>query len=123
MKRPSQQKNPDQYLHVVEERADGIVVRGFKMSITTVAYAEEMVVLPTRALLEDDRDYAAAFAIPPDAEGVKPITRPVWFREKDEEDASPFCRLGVSDSVIHFDDVFVPKERVFMCGERRVFPQ
>ena len=117
LKRPSQQENPDQYLHLVKELPDGIVVRGFKMSITTVAYAEEMVVMPTRALLEDDRDYAVAFAIPPDTEGVKLITRPVWFREKDDEDASPFCRLGVSDSVIFFDDVFVPKERVFMCGE------
>ena len=119
LKRPSQQENPDQYLHIVEERDEGIVVRGFKMSITTVAYAEEMVVLPTRALLEDDRDYAVAFAIPTDAEGVKLITRPVWFREKDEEDASPFCRLGVSDSVIFFDDVFIPNERIFMCGEWR----
>lgn len=117
LKRPSEQQNPDHYIRIVEEREDGIVVRGYKMSITTVAYAEEMVVVPTRALLQDDRDYAVAFSIPPDTDGVKLITRPVWLREKDEPDASPFCQLGVSDSVIIFDDVFVPKERVFMCGE------
>jgi len=117
LKRPSQQEDPDHYLHIVEERDDGIVVRGFKMSITTVAYSEEMVVVPTRALMEDDRDFAVAFAIPPDTEGVKLITRPVWHRTTDAEDASPFCRLGVADSVVFFDDVFVPKERVFMCGE------
>lgn len=117
MLRPSQQENPDHYLRIVEERDDGIVVRGYKMSITTVAYAEEMVVVPTRALMEDDRDYAVAFAIPPDTEGVKLITRPVWHRNAHEDDASPFCQYGVSDSVILFDDVFIPKERVFMCGE------
>ena len=117
LKRPSQQGNPDHYLRIVEEREDGIVVRGYKMSITTAAYAEEMVVVPTRAMMEDDRDYAVAFAIPADTEGVKLITRPVWLRDKDAEDASPFCKLGVADSVILFDDVFIPKERVFMCGE------
>lgn len=117
LKRPSQQKNPDHYLRIVEERNDGIVVRGYKMSITTVAYAEEMLVVPTRALREDDRDYAVAFAIPADAEGVRLITRPVWLRDKDAEDASPFCKMGVADSVVFFDDVFVPEKRVFMCGE------
>jgi aromatic ring hydroxylase len=39
------------------------------------------------------------------------------MREKDEPDASPFCRYGVSDCVVVFDKVFVPKDRVFMCGE------
>lgn len=117
LKRPSEQVNPDAYVHVVEERADGIVVSGFKMSITQVAYADEIIVLPTRALTEEDRDFAVAFALPGDWEGVHLITRPVWFRNKDAADASPFCRYGVSDSVVVFDNVFVPRERVFMCGE------
>lgn len=117
MKRPSEQPNPDAYVHVVEERKDGIVVSGVKMSITQVAYADEMFVLPTRALLEDDRAFAVAFVLPADWEGVHLITRPVWHREKDDPGASPFCRYGVSDSVVVFDNVFVPKERVFMCGE------
>jgi aromatic ring hydroxylase len=117
MKRPSEQPNPDAYVHIVEERKDGIVVSGVKMSITQVAYADEVFVLPTRALMEDDRSFAVAFVLPADWEGVHLITRPVWHREKDDPDASPFCRYGVSDSVVVFDNVFVPKERVFMCGE------
>ena len=117
MKRPSQQSDPDAYVHIVEERPDGIVVSGFKMSITQAAYADELLVVPTRALMEPDRDYAVAFAVPADAEGVSLITRPVWMRDKDQPDASPFCRYGVSDSVVVFDRAFIPKERVFMCGE------
>ncbi|MFC1670682.1 4-hydroxyphenylacetate 3-hydroxylase N-terminal domain-containing protein [Spirochaetota bacterium] len=117
MARPSKQQNPDSYVHIVEKRDDGIVVSGMKMSITAVAYVEEMLVIPTRALMEDDSDYAVAFALPCDAEGVKLITRPVWLREKDEEGASPFCQYGVSDSVIVFENVFIPNERVFMCKE------
>jgi aromatic ring hydroxylase len=117
MLRPSQQSNPDAYVHIVEKRADGIVVSGMKMSITAVAYVDEFIVVPTRALMEDDRDYAVAFAVPADTEGVRLITRPVWLREKDQADAPPFCRYGVSDSAIIFDNVFIPNERVFMCHE------
>jgi len=117
LKRPSEQTNPDHYVHIVEERENGIVVSGFKMSITQAAYADELLVIPTRALKADDKYFAVAFALPADWDGIKLITRPVWLREKDEPSASPFCTYGVSDSVIVFDNVFVPKERVFMCGE------
>jgi len=117
LRRPSEQPDPDAYVHITEERDDGIVVSGYKMSITQAAYADEIIVVPTRALTEADRDFAVAFALPADWEGVKLITRPVWLREKDDPDAPPFCRCGVSDSVIVFDRVFVPRERVFMCGE------
>lgn len=117
LKRPSQQENPDSYVHIVEKGKDGIVVRGTKMSITQAAYADVLFVLPTRALTEGDTDYAVAFAVPADERGIKMITRPVWLREKDEPCAAPFCTYGVSDSVIVFDNVFIPWERVFMCGE------
>jgi aromatic ring hydroxylase len=117
LKRPGQQVDPDQYVHIVDERADGIVVSGFKMSITQAAYADEIFVLPTRALTDGDRDYAVAFVVPGDWKGVTLVTRPVWLREKDDPEAAPFCTYGVSDSVVIFDDCFIPKERVFMCGE------
>lgn len=117
LKRPSQQENPDSYVHVVEKKKDGVVVRGIKMSITQAAYADVFFVIPTRALKEEDADYAIAFAVPADEDGIKVVTRPVWLRDKDEPHVAPFCTYGVSDSVIIFDDVFIPWERVFMCGE------
>jgi len=117
LKGPAEQENPDHYVHIVEEREDGIVVSGIKMSITQAAYADVLFVLPTRALSQNDRDYAVAFAVPADDENIRIITRPVWLREKDDPDAAPFCKYGVSDSVIVFDNVFIPNERVFMCGE------
>lgn len=117
MKRPSKQENPDAYVRIVEERKDGIVVSGYKMSITQAPYADVIFTLPTRALMEDDQDYAVAFVVPGDAEGLSLVTRPVWSRDKDASDASTFCRFGVSDCVVIFDNVFIPKEHVFMCGE------
>jgi len=116
IKRPAEQPDPDAYVHIVEERDDGIVVRGAKISITMAAYADEMIVIPTRAMREDDKDYAVAFAIPSDWDRVRLITRPVWLRERKMIKA-PISECGVSDSVVIFDDTFIPKERVFMCKE------
>ena len=115
-KRPSEQPDPDSYVRIVDIRNDGIVVRGAKISITMAAYADEIIVLPTRALKEDDRDYAVAFAIPADWDNIYLITRPVWLRERKVIKA-PFPEYGVSDSIVVFNDTFIPKERVFMCGE------
>ncbi len=115
-KRPSEQHDPDSYVHIVDIKSDGIIVRGAKISITMVAYADEIIVLPTRALREDDKDYAVAFAIPADWDNVHLITRPVWIRQRKAIKA-PFPEYGVSDSVVVFDNAFIPKERVFMCGE------
>lgn len=116
IKRPSEQADPDAYVHIVEIRDDGIVVRGAKISITMAAYADEIIVVPTRALREEDEDYAVAFAIPADWEGVHLITRPVSVRER-KKIKCPFAEMGVSDSMVVFDDAFIPKERVFMCKE------
>jgi aromatic ring hydroxylase len=116
MIRPSEQPDPDAYVHVSEVRDDGIVVRGAKVSITMAAYADEIFVLPTRALRQEDQEYAVAFAIPADWEGVSLITRPVSVRER-KECKCPFAEMGVSDSVVVFDNTFIPKERVFMCRE------
>ncbi|MGC9323502.1 MAG: 4-hydroxyphenylacetate 3-hydroxylase N-terminal domain-containing protein [Desulfomonilia bacterium] len=116
-KRPSEQPNPDSYVHIVDQFKDGILVSGIKMSITQASYADEIIVLPTRALQEDDRDYAIAFAIPADTDGIRLITRPIRFSGRDESCTDRLCRYGVADSVVIFNNVFIPWERVFMCGE------
>ncbi len=115
-KRPHEQPDPDAYVHIVDVRSDGIVVRGAKISITMAAYADEIIVIPTRAMTEKDRDYAVAFAIPADWDGVRLITRPAWIRERKQLEA-PLAEYGVSESVVVFDNTFIPKERVFMCKE------
>jgi 4-hydroxyphenylacetate 3-monooxygenase/4-hydroxybutyryl-CoA dehydratase/vinylacetyl-CoA-Delta-isomerase len=79
-------------------------------------YVDEHLVIPTRAMTKEEGDWAVSFAIPADAEGIKIISRIVSPRPRIELEA-PYNRYGVSDSFVVFDDVFVPWERVFMCGE------
>ena len=69
MLRPSEQKDPDMYLHVVD-RNSGIVVRGAKIHQTGSMCAHWALVVPTREMQEADKDYAVCFAVPNDAKGV-----------------------------------------------------
>ena len=115
-KRPHEQDDPDLYLRVVEKRPDGIIVRGAKNHITMGPYVDDLLVIPTRALTKEEGDWAVAFAVPADTDGVKLITRVASARDRIKVKA-PYNEFGVAESVVVFDDVFVPWERVFMCGE------
>ena len=67
---PPQQADPDLYLHVVEERPDGIVVSGAKAHQTGAVNSHEIIVMPTVAMREEDKDYAVSFALPSDTPGI-----------------------------------------------------
>ncbi|HET57454.1 MAG TPA: aromatic ring hydroxylase [Deltaproteobacteria bacterium] len=117
MLRPHQQPDPDQYVHVVEKNKDGIIVRGAKLHISEAAIADEILVVPTRALLEKDKDYAVSFAVPGDWDGVKHLVTIHNYRRRQYFPKG--FDAGSSDSYVIFDDVFVPWERVFLCGEHQ----
>jgi len=114
--RPAEQPNREAYLRVVDRRADGIVVRGCKMHTSGSVAAEELIVSPTRAMRKEDADYAVAFAIPVDTSGVKLIARAV--HHVGDPETSPLTRKDqLLESLTIFEDVFVPWERVFLCGD------
>ncbi len=115
-KRPHQQADPDLYVRIVERKKDGIIVKGAKADITTSAIADEILVFPTRALRPEESDWAVAFAIPADWDNVHIVTRVSAPRARKKLKA-PLNTYGSVDALIVFDDVFIPWERVFMCGE------
>jgi 4-hydroxybutyryl-CoA dehydratase/vinylacetyl-CoA-Delta-isomerase len=118
--RPGQQPDPDLYLRVVERRKEGVVVRGAKAHQTGMVNSHEVIVMPTMALREDEQDYAISFAVPTDAKGLFFIygrqscdTRKLEGTTIDVGNH----RYGGHEVLAVFDDVFVPWERVFLCGE------
>jgi 4-hydroxybutyryl-CoA dehydratase/vinylacetyl-CoA-Delta-isomerase len=117
-KGPSEQEDKDMYLRIVERREDGIVVRGAKAHQTGSLSAHQVIVMPTRALRKDDKDYAVAFAIPTDTPGLIHVVgrSSLDTRELDGCDIGN-VRYSKYCPTLIFDDVFVPWERVFMCGE------
>ncbi len=114
-KGPSAQADPDQYLHVVARDADGITVRGAKVHTTASPSANELIVIPCRAMGPDDSDYAVAFAVPMNVPGLTLISHPM---DPGPSAEAPVSRRSVEiESLTVFDDVKVPWERVFLCGE------
>jgi 4-hydroxybutyryl-CoA dehydratase/vinylacetyl-CoA-Delta-isomerase len=118
--RPAEQTDPDQYLHVVEERKGGIIVRGNKLHQTGAANSHEIICMPTRAMREEDKDYAISFALPSDTRGIIYIYgRQSCDTRKSEGGGMDTGNVHYSgqECMVVFDDVFVPWERVFMYKE------
>lgn len=117
---PSQQKDPDLFVRIVRENEQGIVVRGAKVHQTGALNSHELLVMPTMAMGQDDRDYAVSFAIPADTTGVTYIygrqscdTRKLEGGDIDLGNA----KFGGHEALVILDDVFVPWKRVFMCRD------
>jgi 4-hydroxybutyryl-CoA dehydratase/vinylacetyl-CoA-Delta-isomerase len=119
--KPSQQPNPDANLRIVEERDDGIVIRGAKTMICGVAASQEIFLLPGGVYGEDEKDYALACAIPKDIEGLTIIeaTHPSDRRELESTAEGEVPNTGITQAYLLFEDVFVPNERVFLCKEHK----
>ena len=119
-KAPHAQDDPDLFLHVVERRPDGIVVRGAKAHQTGILNSHEVIVMPTISMGPDDKDYAVSFAVPVDSEGLYMIigrqSCDTRKREGSEMDVGN-AEFGGVEALTVFDNVFVPNERIFLNGE------
>lgn len=119
-KSPGQQPDPDAYLHVVERREDGIVVRGCKLHQTGMINSHEILVMPNNSLKEGEEDWAVCFAIPLNTPGM------VFVYGRQSCDTRKLeggnidignVYFGGQEVMTIFNDVFVPYDRVFMLGE------
>lgn len=125
-KGPRDQEDPDLFVHVVERREDGVVIRGAKAHQTGCINSHWMLVMPTMRLREGDGDYAISCAVPVDAKGITYIygrqscdTRAM---ESDSIDGTASIDQGNAkyagqEAMVVFEDVFVPNESIFMDGE------
>lgn len=117
---PSKQVDPDLYVRVVERNSDGIVVRGAKAHQTGAINSHWILVMPTISMQKDDADYAVCFVSPADAEGIYYIygRQSCDTRKLEGGDIDVGNRqFGGHEALMVFEDVFIPWENVFMCGE------
>jgi 4-hydroxybutyryl-CoA dehydratase/vinylacetyl-CoA-Delta-isomerase len=119
-KRPSEQADPDLYLHVTRRTAEGVYVTGAKAHMTGGLNSHWIVVMPTMNMSADDRAYAVVGAVPGDATGITYIygrqscdTRAMEAGDIDKGNA----KYGGQETLVVFDDVFIPHEHIFMDGE------
>jgi len=118
-KRPGQQADPDLFLRVVKQDADGIYLRGAKAHQTSAVHCHEHVVMPMTCG-PNETEYAVACAVASDTPGVTHVFSRQPSDSRRAENAPLDVGLpafGGCESLMIFDDVFVPHERVFLCGE------
>jgi 4-hydroxybutyryl-CoA dehydratase/vinylacetyl-CoA-Delta-isomerase len=123
-KRPSQQDEIDAFVHLVEKREDGIVVSGIKTSQSGAIGSHETLVLPGGALREGEEAFALAFVVQNSVPGLTYICQynaysaEREFCEDEAELGNPIYGQRETSTMV-FDNVFIPWERVFLCGETK----
>ena len=117
---PSEQEDPDLFLHIVDRDDKGVYVTGAKAHQTGTINSHWMIVMPTMRLLENDKDYAIVGALPVDAPGITYIygrqscdTRSMEPGDIDVGNSE----YGGQETMVIFDRVFIPNEMIFMDGE------
>ena len=114
---PSQQADPDVYVHVVDRKPDGVVIRGAKLHISAASLVHDLMVMPTKAMKPGEDEYAIAAAVPVSSPGVR-IVNTTFHPAGDDTRHYPVSSVhSMPDGFVIFDDVFVPHERVFLDGE------
>jgi 4-hydroxybutyryl-CoA dehydratase/vinylacetyl-CoA-Delta-isomerase len=116
-RRAHEQDDPDLYVRIVDRNKDGIVVRGAKLHITAASLIHELVVMPTKGMRQDEKDYAVSFSIPVNTKGVTIINRSFAPAELNAFDYPASAHHSMPEGFVVFDDVFVPWDRVFLAGE------
>lgn len=120
-KGPSEQEDPDVFVHIVEKREDGIVIRGAKAHQTGCINSHWILVMPTMRLTPKDKDYAVVCAVPVDHPGLSYIygrqscdTRSMEGGEGIDQGNALYSG---QEAMIIINDVFVPWKYIFMYGE------
>ena len=118
---PSQQADPDLFLHVVERTPDGVYVTGAKAHQTGYLNSHYVLVMPTISMRQGDEDYAISFACPTDAEGITLI---LGRQSCDTRKLEEYNDIDVGNKVygghevlVIFDRVFIPNDMIFLNGE------
>ncbi len=112
---PRQQADPYLAARVKEETKEGLVIRGCRL-LATLPIADEIMVFPSTVLknVPEDAPYAFGFAIPTNTPGLKFLVRESFDYGHSHYDHPLSSRFEELDSVVMFDDVFVPWERVML---------
>jgi 4-hydroxybutyryl-CoA dehydratase/vinylacetyl-CoA-Delta-isomerase len=117
---PSQQEDPDMFVHVSKRDDKGIYITGAKAHQTGCINSHWILVMPTMRLQAQDSEYAIVGAVPADAEGITYIygrqscdTRSMEEGDMDAGNA----KFSGQEAMIIFDNVFIPNELIFMQGE------
>jgi 4-hydroxybutyryl-CoA dehydratase / vinylacetyl-CoA-Delta-isomerase len=116
---PSQQEDPDMFVHVVKRDSSGIYVSGAKAHQTGCINSHWIIVMPTMRLRQEDKEYAIVGAIPTNADGITYIygRQSCDTRSMEGDLDAGNAKFSGQEAMIILDNVFIPNELIFMQGE------
>jgi len=119
-KAPHEQDDPDLFVRVTKRTDEGVYIRGAKAHQTGCINSHWLIVMPTLRLGPKDEAFAIIGALPVDAEGITYIygrqSCDMRAMEGGDIDAGN-ARFSGQEAMVIFDDVFIPREHIFMDGE------
>ena len=117
---PSQQEDPDLFVHITKRDEKGVYITGAKAHQTGCINSHWILVMPTMRLRDEDKNYAIVGAVPADAEGITYIygRQSCDTRSMEEGDLDAGnSKYSGQEAMIIFDNTFIPNELIFMDGE------
>ncbi|UFU00313.1 4-hydroxyphenylacetate 3-monooxygenase, oxygenase component [Radiobacillus kanasensis] len=103
---------------MVDENEDGIIIKGARLLATQGGLTDEVLVFSAGGVL--DPAHAFAFSIPSDTKGLKFICRPSFVGGESKFDHPLSTRYDEMDTILVFDNVLVPWDRVFFYNNLEV---
>jgi 4-hydroxyphenylacetate 3-monooxygenase len=104
-------------LHKIGETENSIIVRGGRMLAALAPFADDLLIYPGSDIRPQDGRYALSLAVPIATPGLKFICRDCYSKQRPAYDYPLSSRFDEMDCVVIFDNVEVPKERVFLDGD------
>ncbi len=111
----------DVALHKVADTERGILVRGARILATLAPFSDEIAVYPGVPIPPDGSRYALSFSIPTATPGLKFLCRDSVSRGTNRFDHPLSSRFDEQDAFVIFDDVEVPRDRIFIEGNVDVY--
>jgi len=108
-------------LHRVENTEHGILVRGARILATLAPFADEIAVYPAMPIPAEGERFALSFSIPMATPGLKFLCRDSVSRGTNKFDFPLSSRFDEQDAFVIFDDVEIPRERLFIDGQVDVY--
>ncbi len=116
-----EQDPPDLYAGVVDERDDGIVIRGAQMLGTGTVLSDYVHLSTIHPLRPGDENYAISLIVPCNAPGVKIYSRRSYAGAASSVFDYPMAsQFDETDSLVVYDSVFVPWEHVFVFKNTKI---
>ena len=117
---PSQQVDPDMFVHVTKRTSKGVYISGAKAHQTGCINSHWLMIMPTMRLLEEDKQYAIVGAVPVSSKGITYIYGRQSCDTRSMEEGSIDVgnkEYGGQEAMVIFENVFIENQNIFMDGE------